>query len=151
MSKDADDRGWGYFRRPVLLGPSVGFIAVLAAEAVRSPSPPDSADGLIWLPLFLVIATIFAAIPYLLGAFLLLAICRALPSPLVSFIAFRLILGGLVGALIAWPFTNMLNWIPSFTAEPRFKFNSILAGCVVGGAYCAAFFATPAKQRAGTA
>jgi hypothetical protein len=133
------DSDWGFFRRPVLFGPAVGFLAFLGSEAMRSPAP-FSAEGWIWLPLFLFIATIFAAIPYLFGAFLLLTACRILPKVLVRFAAFRLILGGVIGGLIAWPFAHVLNWIPSATADPRFNFESMLVGCVVAGGFCAAFY-----------
>ena len=111
----------------------------VGSEAIRSPAS-GSADGLIWLPLFLVVATIFAAIPYLIGAFLLLAAFRVLPKELGRFTVFRLALGGVIGALIAWPFTCALNWIPSATADPRFNFGSMLVGGAVAGAFCAAFF-----------
>jgi hypothetical protein len=130
---------WGFFRRPALFGPAIGFLAFLASEATRSPAS-GSADGLIWIPLFLIVATIFAAIPYLLGACLLVAVCRVLPSRLVRVTAFRLFLGGLIGGLIAWPITHALNGIPSTTADPRFNSVSMLVGCVVAGGYCAAFF-----------
>jgi hypothetical protein len=137
---DPDGGDWGFFRRPVLFGPAVGFLAFLASEAISSPAS-GSADGLIWMPLFLIVATIFAAIPYLLGAYLLREACRALPIWLVRFMAFRLVLGGLIGGMIAWPFTYALNgMIPSATADPRFNFTSMLVGGVVAGGYCAAFF-----------
>ena len=133
------DSGWGFLRRPVLLGPAVGFLAFLGSEGVRSPDS-GSAEGLIWLPLMLAVATVFAAIPYLVGALLLLAACRVLPHSAVRFAAFRLLLGGLIGGVMAWPFAHVFNWIPSATSDPRFDFESMLVGCVVAGGYCAAFY-----------
>jgi hypothetical protein len=129
----------GFFRRPVLLGPAVGFLAFLGSEAIRSPASGTS-DGLIWLPLFLIVATLFAAVPYLIGALLLLMAFRVLPNALVRLMATRLLLGGVLGAFIAWPFGYVLNWIPSATADPRFNMVSMLVGCSAAGAFCAAFF-----------
>ena len=131
---------WGFFRPPAIFGPMVGFLAFLGSMAMESPDSGSSNDGLIVLPLVLVIATIFAAIPYLLGAFLLLAACRVLPARVVRITPIRLVLGGLIGALIGWPFAHVLNWIPSATADPRFDYGSVLVGSVVAGGYCAAFF-----------
>lgn len=143
---------WGFFRRPALFGPGVGFFAFLAAEAIRSPSEggggASSSDWIIWIDLFPLIANLFSAIPYLLGAFVLLAVCRGLPKGLVQFAVFRVALGGLVGGLIAWPFAHVLNWIPSATSfEPRFNFVSVLIACAVGGGYCAAFFSDARSAR----
>ena len=139
---EPDNANWGFFRRPALFGPIVGFLAFLAAEAIRSPVEGGrSDDWVIWFALILIIAYLFSAIPYLLGAFVLLAVCRVLPSALVQLTVVRMILGGLVGASIAWPFAHALNWIPSATtAEPRFNFVSVLIACAVAGGYCAAFF-----------
>jgi hypothetical protein len=143
---------WGYFRRPALLGPVVGFFAFLAAEAIRLPAEGGggggSGDWIFWIGLFLIVATLFSAVPYLLGAFVLLAVCRVLPKALVRFMVFRMALGGLVGGLIAWPFSHALNWIPSATAaEPRFNFVSVLVACAVAGGYCAAFFSESRSVR----
>jgi hypothetical protein len=137
---ESDSRQWGSFRRPALLGPAVGFLAFLGSEAVRSPAS-GIGDSFIWLPLFFVIATVFAAIPYLIGAFLLLVVFRGLPIGLVRFTALRLVLGAVFGAFVAWPFGNVLNWIPSATADPRFNMISMLVGGSVAGAFCAGFFA----------
>jgi hypothetical protein len=136
---EPDSGDWGFFRRPVLLGPAVGFLAFLGCEAIRSPAS-GSADGLIWLPLFLVVASLIAAIPYLLGALVLLAALRVLPKRLRRFAVLRLVLGGVMGILIAWPFAIALNMIPSATADPRFNLGSVLIGGAVAGAFCAAFF-----------
>jgi hypothetical protein len=95
---------------------------------------------LIWLLPFLVVATIFAAIPYLIGAFVLLTIFRVLPGGVVRLVTLRLLFGAFVGAFIAWPFGYALNWIPSSTEDPRFDMTSMLIGCSVAGAFCAAFF-----------
>jgi hypothetical protein len=129
----------GFFGRPVLLGPAVEFLAFLGSEAVRSPGSGTS-DSLIWLAPFLVVATIFAAIPYLIGAFVLLTTFRVLPDGVVRLIVLRLLFGAFVGAFIAWPFGYALNFIPSSTADPRFNMASMLIGCSVAGAFCAAFF-----------
>ncbi|HEY6125309.1 MAG TPA: hypothetical protein VIV63_11720, partial [Steroidobacteraceae bacterium] len=136
------------FHRPAVFGPAVGFFAFLANEA-RTSTDSGSADGLLWLPFILLVVTLIAAIPYILGAFLLLASCRVLPASWVGFMAIRLILGGVIGALIAVPFTHMLNWIPSSTADPRFNFESMLVGCVAGGVYCAAFLRIASPRTAG--
>jgi hypothetical protein len=130
---------WGFFRRPALFGPAVGFLAFLGSEAIRQPGT-GSPEGLIWLPLFLIIATVFAAIPYLIGALLLLAVFRMLPRALVRSAPTRMQLGAIVGALIAWPFAFVLNWIPSATVDPRFNLGSMLVGCIVAGGFCSAFF-----------
>jgi hypothetical protein len=135
---DSDRGHWGFFRRPALLGPTVGFLVFLASEAVKAQAS-GSADGMLWLPLLLIVVNVVAAIPCFLGALILLAICRALPGRLVRFAPLRVILGGLVGGLSAWPFTHALNLIPSSTADPRFDFTSLLVGCIVAGAYCAVF------------
>jgi hypothetical protein len=141
---EPDTDEFGFFRRPALLGPAVGFLAFLGSEAIRLPTGTGDGSGigdaLIWLPLFLVIATTFAAIPYIVGAFVLLAAFRVLPKELRRFTVFRLFLGGVFGAPIAWPFAVVLNWIPSATADPRFNFGSMLIGGTVAGAFCAAFF-----------
>jgi hypothetical protein len=137
---ESDSRQWGSFRRPALLGPAIGFLAFLGSEAVRSPGS-GIGDSFIWLPIFLVIATIFAAIPYLIGAFLLLVVFRGLPIGLVRFTALRLVLGAGFGAFVAWPFGNVLNWIPSATADQRFNMISMLVGGSIAGAFCAGFFA----------
>lgn len=146
---------WGFFRRPALLGPVVGFLAYLAAEAVRLPADGGrggevgwSTDWIIWFGLILLVVHVFSAIPYLLGAFVLLAVCRALPATLVRLNSLRVVLGGLVGGLIAWPFAHALNWIPSATtAEPRFRFDSLLIACAISGGYCAAFLSLPRPAR----
>ena len=140
----SDSSEWGFFRFPALLGPAVGFIAFLVSGAIKSPGT-GTGDALIWFPLLLIVAVIFAAIPTLLGAVLLLTMCRILPNRLVRFTALRLILGALVGAVIAWPFTHALNWIPSANADPRFNPDSMLVGCAVAGVYCAAFLSLPSS------
>jgi predicted membrane protein len=117
----------------------VGFLAFLGCEAIGSPAS-GSADGLIWLPLMLAVATIFAAIPYLVGALLLLAAFRVLPKEFCRFAVLRLVVGGVIGAVIAWPFAFALNWIPSATADPRFDHDSVRIGGAVASAFCAAFF-----------
>jgi hypothetical protein len=140
---EPDTNEMGFFRRPAFLGPAVGFLAFLGSEAIRLPATGDGSgigDALIGLPLLLVIATIFAAVPYVVGALLLLAAFRLLPKELRRFRVFRLSLGGVIGASIAWPFAVVLNWIPSATADPRFNFGSILIAGTVAGAFCAAFF-----------
>jgi hypothetical protein len=138
---EAEKVEWGFFRPPAIFGPMVGFLACLGSMAMESPGSGGSSDGLIALPLVLVIATLFAAIPYLLGAFLLLTACRVLPSRWIRITPIRLVLGGLIGALIEWPFAHALNWmIPSASADPRFDYSSVLVGSVVAGGYCAAFF-----------
>jgi hypothetical protein len=145
---------WGFFRRPALLGPTVSFFVFLAAEAIRlraqTSGSGESGDWIIWIGLFVFIANLFSAIPYLLGAFVLLAACRVLPRGLVQFTAFRVVLGGLVGGLIAWPFAHALNWIPSASvSEPRFNLLSVLIACAVGGGYCAVFFSEARSARSG--
>jgi uncharacterized oligopeptide transporter (OPT) family protein len=137
---ESDSAHWGYFRRPVLLGPAVGFLAFLGSEAVSTPAY-GTPDGLIWLPLFLIVATILAAIPYLIGTLVLLGVFRVLPYGLARLMAPRVLIGAVVGAFIAWPFGAALNWIPSATADPRFNITSMLAGGLVAGAFCAAFYA----------
>ena len=149
---ESGNTDWGIFRRPALLGPVVGFLAYLAAEAVRLPAGSGegggSADWIIWLGLILLIVYVFSAIPYLLGAFLLLAACRALPTTLVRLKSFRVVLGALVGGLLAWPFAHALNWIPSATTtEPRFSFVSLLIACAISGGFCAAFLSLPHPAR----
>ena len=149
---ESDSNNWGFFRRPALFGPIVGFFAFLAADAIRAPSAGggDGIAGWIFLIPVLMIVILFSAIPYLAGAFILLATCRKLPNGLVRLTLFRMILGGLVGALISWPFAHALNWIPSATTtEPRFNFVSLLIACAVGGGYCALFYSeAPSAERA---
>lgn len=121
---------WWHFRRPALLGPAVGFLAFLASEAATA-NAPASTDGLIALPVVLILATVFGAIPCLLGGVLLIVACRALPPGLVRYFLCRLALGGAIGALIAWPFSWLVNGM--------IPYGSMLIGCAVAGAYCAAF------------
>jgi hypothetical protein len=132
---------WGFFRRPALLGPTVSFFVFLAAEAIRlraqTSGSGESGDWIIWIGLFVFIANLLAA-------------CRVLPRGLVQFTAFRVVLGGLVGGLIAWPFAHALNWIPSASvSEPRFNLLSVLIACAVGGGYCAVFFSEARSARSG--
>ncbi len=136
---------WGYFRRPAFLGPAVGFLAFVGSEAIRSPRT-GSAEGLIWLVPTLVAATVIAAIPYLIGALLLLALFRVLPAGWVRPAAVRLFIGALVGALIAWPMAFALNGIPSATTEPRFNIISLLVACGVAGSFCAGFFSPSSSE-----
>jgi hypothetical protein len=93
---ESDSAKWGFFRRPALLGPAVGFLAFLGCEAVQAPGS-GALDGLIWLPLFLILASLVGAIPYLIGAFLLIAVFRVLPPAVVSFIATRVLVGAAIG------------------------------------------------------
>jgi hypothetical protein len=139
---ESDGAQWGFFRRPALLGPAVGFLAFLGSEAVQSPASGNP-DGLVWLPLFLIVASLVAAIPYLVGAFLLIVVFRIMPRPVVSFIGARVFIGAAIGASIALPFGYALNSIPSANSDPRFNMVSMLVGCSVAGAFCAAFFAQP--------
>jgi hypothetical protein len=141
---------WGFLRRPALFSPAVGFLTFLAVEAANSPTELRTGGlreiligGLIGLPLALVIATLFALIPLLIGGATLLAACRLLPSRWIEILPFRLTIGGLVGVLVGWPFTHVLNWIPSATAEPRFNHTSMFIACAVTGAYCAVFYSPP--------
>jgi hypothetical protein len=144
---------WGFFRRPALLGPMVGFLAFLAAEAIRQPADFSGGswrgDWIIFFGLFVMVATLFSAIPYLLGAFLLLAACRVFPVPWVQVAVFRVALGGLIGAAIGWPFAHALNWIPSASpTEPRFNLVSVIVASAVAGGYCAIFLCAsfPARR-----
>jgi len=138
---NGDNEDWGFLREPVLWSPAVGFLTFAAVEFVKSPSTEGNLlEGLIWIPLFLVITTLFALIPLVIGAAGLMAVFRVLPKRLVRIVPLRLTIGGLIGALVGWPFTQVLNWIPSASAEPRFNHTSMLVACVVTGAYCAAFY-----------
>jgi hypothetical protein len=94
----------------------------------------------------LIVATILAAIPYLIGAFLLLVVLRALPRKIVDLVGARILVGALLGFLIAWPFAFALNLIPSATAEPRFDLGSMAVGCVTAGGFCAVFFSATQSE-----
>ena len=136
---ETESAKWGFFRRPALLGPAVGFLAFLASEAVRTP-PSGLGDTLVVLLPMLIVATIFAAIPYLIGAFLLLTVLRALPRKVVDLVAARVLVGAFLGFLIAWPFAFVLNLIPSATADARFDLGSMVVGSATAGGFCALFF-----------
>lgn len=139
---------WGFFRRPALLGPTVGFLAFLASEAVRTAGAPPSGlgDTLVVLLPMLIVATIFAAIPFLMGAFLLLAVFRVLPRKVVDLVAARVLAGAFVGFLIAWPFAFALNLIPSATSDARFHLGSMIVGCATAGGFCAVFFSATQSE-----
>ena len=132
---ETESAQWGFFRRPALLGPAVGFLAFLASEAIRTIGtlPSGLGDTLIVLLPMLIVATIFAAIPYLIGAFLMLAAFRALPRKIVDLVVARVLVGAILGFLIGWPFAFVLNLIPSATTDPRFDLGSMVVGCATAG------------------
>lgn len=136
---ETESTQWGFFRRPALFGPAVGFLAFLASEAIKTP-PSGLGDTLVVLVPMLVVAIIFAAIPYLIGAFLLLVVFRVLPRKLVELVVARLLVGAILGFLIAWPFALVLNLIPSATEQARFDLGSMVVGCATAGGFCAVFF-----------
>jgi len=136
----------GYLRRPALLTPVIATLSLLAIEAIRSPSEV-SAVGMDWVVpvlfgalLLVVLVTVFAAIPMIVGAVILIAICNVLPRWVVRIVALRMVIGGLVGCLVGLPFTYVLNFIPSAGPEPRFSYLSMLFASAVSGAFCAVFY-----------
>jgi hypothetical protein len=136
----------GYLRRPVLLTPVIATISLLAIEAIRSPSDV-SFSGTDWIVFALfgtffavILVTIFGLIPMIVGAAILMAVCRVLPGWLVRIAALRMATGGLIGCLVGLPFTYVLNFIPSAGSEPRFSYISILFASAVSGGFCAAFY-----------
>ena len=137
---------WGYLRRPALLTPVIATISLQAIEAIRSPSDV-SFSGPDWIVLALfgtffaaILVTVFGLIPMIVGAVSLIAVCSVLPGWLVRIAALRMAIGGLIGCLIVFPFTYVLNFIPSAGSEPRFSYLSILFACVVSGGFCAVFY-----------
>lgn len=134
-------KGWGFLRKPALFTPAVGFFTFLAVGLVRSPSVSEPlGDALIAVPIMLVVATIFALIPMIIGAAGLLFVFSVLPSWLVQVALLRMPIGSAIGLLIGMPFAYMLNWIPSATAGPRFDYFSMLVACAVAGGYSAFFY-----------
>ena len=145
---ETESAKWRFFRRPALLGPAVGFLAFLASEAIRTirTMPSGLGDTLVVLLPILIVATILAAIPYLIGAFLLLATFRALPRKIVDLVAARVLVGAFLGFLLAWPFAFVLNLIPSATADARFNLGSMVVGCATAGGFCAVFFSATQSE-----
>ena len=112
-----DGIGWGYLRRPALLTPVIATISLQAIEAIRSPSDVSFA-GPDWIVLALfgtffavILVTVFGLIPMIVGAVILIAVCSVLPGWLVRMAALRMAIGGLIGCLIGFPFTYVLNFI----------------------------------------
>ena len=135
------DKAPGFLRKPALLTPAVGFLAFLVLEAARSPSTAEPlGDALIALPIVLVVATIAALIPMIVAAAGLLVILSLLPDSLVRIALLRMSIGGSIGVLVGLPFTYVLNFIPSATAEPRFSYLSMLVACAIAGGYAAIFY-----------
>ncbi|HUR21651.1 MAG TPA: hypothetical protein VMZ90_12625 [Vicinamibacterales bacterium] len=140
---------FGHLRRPALLTPTVGFLAFLAAEAWQAqPSESGFGDAFIVILPVLVIANIFAFLPFLAGAGALLAVCRLVPSRLIALPITRLLVGAVVGSVVGLPFAYLLNFIPSATDGPRFSYVSMLAGSMVGGGFCALFYSPGPKATA---
>jgi hypothetical protein len=111
------------------------------AESVRLGVPIDVGSGLVGMAVgalfFIVFATLFGFLPSVIGAASFVALCRRLPERLIRMAAMRLLLGGLIGALVSFPFAHVMNWIPSGTDEPRFNHMAMLVGSIVAGGYCA--------------
>lgn len=145
----------GYLRRPALLTPVIAAISLLAIEAARSTSDVSVAGtdwivaALFGIALLVVLVIVFASIPMIVAAVILVSACNALPRRLVSITALRMAIGGLVGCLVGLPFTYVLNFIPSATAEPRFGYLSMLFASAVSGAFCAAFYTNSPDQLSG--
>jgi hypothetical protein len=137
---------WGFLRKPALFTPAVGFLTFMVIGVVRlplvsNPSVSNSlGDALIAIPILLVVVTIVALVPMIVGAAGTLFVFTLLPLWLVQLTLVRMIIGGAVGLLVGLPFTHVLNWIPSATAEPRFDNVSMLIACAVAGGYCAFFY-----------
>lgn len=133
---------WGFLRRPALLAPAVGLISYIVADGNLS-GEAFTAEGLIWFPFLLVVATLFSAIPLLVGAIILLSVLRWVPAGVSRLAVARISLGALVGGLVGWPFAQAMNWLlPPVNSAPRFDVMSLLVACAATGAFCATFYST---------